>query len=163
VGGPYEAWLHRPELARRASRLGDYSRYDADVPRDLAEFAILIAGRHWDASYEFSAHAPIARADGLPEGVIKALRTGDRPVFADRRTETIYDLLTEYYATHRVSDATYRAATEELGEELLVDLVAIAGYYGLVCMTLNVFQVPLPEGVDDPFDAEGRPSPSSPR
>ena len=32
-----------------------------------------------------------------------------------------------------------------------VDLVGVLGYYGLVSMTLNTFQVPLPEGEKLPF------------
>jgi 4-carboxymuconolactone decarboxylase len=32
-----------------------------------------------------------------------------------------------------------------------VDLVGIVGYYCLVAMTLNVFEIGLPEGQPDPF------------
>jgi len=38
-----------------------------------------------------------------------------------------------------------------LGEAGLVDLVGVVGYYGLVSMTLNVFEVALPVGVEAPL------------
>ncbi|MCH2010894.1 hypothetical protein MKX19_02035 [Acinetobacter pittii] len=37
--------------------------------------------------------------------------------------------------------------TSLLGTDTLIDLVAIAGYYTLISMTINVFEVPPPAGV----------------
>ena len=37
------------------------------------------------------------------------------------------------------------------GEKGVVDLVGVCGYYMLVSMTLNVFEVPLPPGEPDPL------------
>ena len=151
IVGPYEAWLRQPDFAARALRLGDYCRFDAALPRDLAELVILMAGRYWDAPFEFAAHAPFAEEAGLPGEVIEALRLGDVPTFGDRRAQAVYDLLTEWYSRHRVRDDTYAAAMNLLGEAAIVDVVAITGFYAMVCMTLNVFRVPLPQGVADPF------------
>ena len=38
-----------------------------------------------------------------------------------------------------------------MGERGVVDLVGIIGYYALVSMTLNAFEMPLPNGVAPPF------------
>ncbi len=51
----------------------------------------------------------------------------------------------------RVSATTYRTAVEALGERGVVDLVGILGYYVLISMTINAFEVPLPDGAADPF------------
>jgi 4-carboxymuconolactone decarboxylase len=151
VVGPYDAWLRHPELARRARLVGDYCRFEAEVPRDIAELVILVAGRYWDAPYEFAAHAPLARQAGLDPQIVESLRAGERPELPDGQAEAAYDLVTELLSSHEVSDSTYARAAEALGEAMLVDVVAIAGYYAMVCMTLNVFRMPLPEGVDHPF------------
>lgn len=156
VVGPYDAWLRRPDLARRARLLGDYCRFDAQLPRGIAEMVILVAGRYWDAPFEFAAHAPLAHQAGVAREVIDAIRFGRHPVFDDPRAEAAYELVVEYFESHRVTDPTYRRAVEVLGEEMLVDVVAVAGFYALVCMTLNVFAVPLPEGVQNPFSDGGR-------
>jgi 4-carboxymuconolactone decarboxylase len=151
VVGPYDAWLRRPEFARRARAVGDYCRFEADLPRHIAELVILVAGRHWDAPYEFAAHAPLARQAGLAPGIVEAVREGRRPTFEDDGAEAAYDLVSEFLESHTVSDQTYAKAVGVLGEARVVDVVAIAGFYAMVCMTLNVFRMPLPEGVDHPF------------
>jgi 4-carboxymuconolactone decarboxylase len=63
----------------------------------------------------------------------------------------VYRLAMEMYETHRISDATYAEAQQVLGMEQLVVLVATMGYYCMVSMTLNTFQVPLPPGEPSPF------------
>lgn len=151
IVGPYDAWLRVPDFAARALSVGDYCRFETALARDLAELVILMAGRHWDSTFEFAAHAPFAEKAGLPTVVIDAIRTGEAPEFEDARARAVYDLLTEWYASHRVRDETYAAAVDLIGEAGVVEVVAITGFYAMVCMTLNVFAVPLPEGVDDPF------------
>ena len=49
--------------------------------------------------------------------------------------------------TKQVSDATFAAAKNLLGERGVVELVNVMGWYGLVSMYLNVDRYPLPEGV----------------
>jgi len=154
LAGPYEAWLRRPELADRARAVGDYVRFECGLPRDLAELAILLAARHWRAQFEFWAHARFAREAGVAEDVIEAIRTGQEPVFTDDSHCVVYELVTEYFRTNRVSDGTYERARRLLGEDHLVDLVAVVGYYALVSMTLNVFEVPMPAGVAEPLEGE---------
>jgi 4-carboxymuconolactone decarboxylase len=43
-----------------------------------------------------------------------------------------------------VSDAVYQRAVAALGEAAVVDLTGLLGYYALISMTINVFQVPAP-------------------
>ena len=54
-------------------------------------------------------------------------------------------------STKQVSDATYAAARDRFGEQGVIDLIAVSGYYVAVAMTLNVAQVPLPPGVPVPL------------
>lgn len=149
--GPFEAWLRSPELADRAQRLGEHSRFGTGLPRELTELAILLTGKHWRAQYEFWAHARLAREAGLPDDVIEAIRVGAIPDLGDEAQRVVYDLVTEHFETRRVGDATYRRAVDALGEAGLVDLIGIVGYYGLVSMTLNVFEVSVPEGEQAPL------------
>jgi 4-carboxymuconolactone decarboxylase len=149
--GPFEAWLRAPGLAGPAQKLGEYCRFGTSLPRELSEFAILLTGRHWRSQFEFWAHARLAREAGLPGDIIEAIRTGSQPAFSNEAQRAVYALVTSYFATNRVADATYREALEALGERGLVELIGIVGYYGLVSMTLNVFEVGLPPGEPDPL------------
>ena len=66
----------------------------------------------------------------------------------------IYDFASELVNTKRVSDATFERAKKELGETSVIDLVGIIGYYSLVSVTLNAFELPLPDGEKLPFDVK---------
>jgi 4-carboxymuconolactone decarboxylase len=151
--GPFEPWLRSPVLADRAQKLGEYCRFSSSLPRDLSELAILLTGKRYRAQFEFWAHVRLARQAGLPEDIIEAVRMGRRPRLRRESEQVVYDVVTEYFATNRVSDATYKRAIATLGEQGLVDLVGTVGYYSLVSITLNVFQMELPPGEKLPLAA----------
>lgn len=153
VVGPLRVWLNSPELCSRAQALGAFCRFGTLLPPRLSELAILTAGAFWKAGFEFASHAPFAREAGLGDEAIEAIRRGEEPRL-DRADElVVYRFSRELLETRAVSDATYRKAESELGPQALVELVGILGYYTLICMTINVFQVPPPEGQADPFAA----------
>ena len=149
--GPFEAWLRSPLLADRAERLGEYCRFHNSLPRDLSELAIILTGKHWKAQFEFWAHARLAREAGLSPDIIEAIRTGEQPPFTREPERIVYDFVTEYFVTNRVSDTNYQRAIAEFGEQGVVDLIGVVGYYGLVSMTLNIFETALPPGETAPL------------
>ena len=151
VMGPYPAWLHSPELAKRTRSLSEYLRFKSTPSKRLAEIAILITGRHWRAEFEFYAHAELARRAGVEEHIIQSLAAGKHPKFSNNDDEIVYDLCTEMLNTRRISDGTYQRALDAFGMQTLVDLVAIMGYYCMVSVTLNAFEAPLPPGEPSPF------------
>src|SRR5579863_5517671 len=53
---PMMAWLNSPEMARHATRLGGFLRFDTVFPAKLSEIAILVTARHWTSHYEWFAH-----------------------------------------------------------------------------------------------------------
>jgi len=146
VRGPFEVWLRSPGLADPAQRLGEFCRYHSALPPELSELAIIIVGKIWQSPYEFGAHARLAVEAGVSGAVVEAVRAGTPPPYTDERAKVIHAFIAEWFATHHVSDATYARAVDLLTERGVVDLVGIIGYYGLICITVNVFDVPLPEG-----------------
>ncbi len=149
--GPFESWLRSPGLADPAQRLGAHIRFGTALPRDLSELAIILAGHHWRSQYEFWAHARLAAEVGVSAGVIEAVRTGTPPPFESDGAGAVYQFVKELLDTGRVTDATYARAHELFGEQAVVDLVGTVGYYSLVSMTLNVFEVAMAEGETPPF------------
>lgn len=142
---PLAAWIRHPELARRAQRLGELMRYGSVLPPHLSELAILVTARHWASHYEWKVHKDAALKAGLPEAVIAAIAAGATPEFADPQAGMVYTVSTALLRRHRLDDALYRAGIEVLGERGMVDLVGVLGYYGLVSMTLNCFEIGLPD------------------
>jgi 4-carboxymuconolactone decarboxylase len=143
---PVEMWLHSPGLAAHAQALGAFIRYDTALPPAVSEMAILITGRHWDAKFEWFAHRSIAMAAGLDPAIIDAIRDRRVPEFHDAGMRAVYDYATTLHRTRQVPQALHDAMVAAWGERGVVDLVGLLGYYTLVSMTLNAFEVPLPEG-----------------
>ena len=146
TGGPFNAWLRSPVLADRLQKVGEYVRFQSSLPRRLNEFAILIAGRYWNTPFEWDYHYPLAIEAGVPARVLADLAEGRDPAGMTEGEALVYGVSTELRRDRNVSDATYAKALASFGERGVLDLVAVAGYYDLVCMTLNVAQVPVPAG-----------------
>jgi len=145
--GPFNVLLRSPEMGDAVQKLGAQVRYHSSLPPRLNEFAIIITGRFWNAQYEWYAHKRLALQAGLSQAIVDALAAGRRPSAMRPDEEVVYDFVTELLHTKQVSDATFKAARDKLGERSVVDLVSVAGYYGLVSMVLNVDRYPLPPGV----------------
>ena len=149
--GPFPALLRSPQLAERAAALGEFLRFGTSLPPRLSEMAILITARAWTAQYEWFAHAQLARKGGLSDEIIDALAQRRRPEQMQADEAALYEFCTEMHTRHEVSDATYQKAVATFGEHGVVEIIGLSGYYVLVAMTLNVAQVPLPEGTEPPL------------
>ena len=145
VRGPLAVWLHRAGLAEHAQALGQYCRYDSSLPPRLSELAILTMAAWWQASFEWWAHHPIALKAGLDAGIAEQIRLGEVPVFIQPDESVVYRFVCELLQTRRVPDALYQEAIEVLGTDGVVDLVGITGYYTLISMTINVFEIEPPD------------------
>ncbi len=146
VVGPLEAWLHSPDLADHAQKLGAYARYHSALSPHLSELAILVTGWIWKADFEWFSHVGPAREAGISDAVIEAIRTGTEPPFEDDRSRMVYMVSRELHETRRLSDDTFDKAKAVLGQQPLVDLIGILGYYTLISMTLNAFDIETPDG-----------------
>lgn len=49
VTGPYDVWIHSPELFEKVSAISNFMRFDCSLPVKLREFGILVTARYWDA------------------------------------------------------------------------------------------------------------------
>jgi 4-carboxymuconolactone decarboxylase len=149
LGGPYGMLLKSPELLKRYLAMTDYLRKRTSLPLRLKEMAILIEARLWDAQYEWWAHYPIAKREGLSEEIIEAIRAGQRPSAMQPDEEAVYDLVTQLLRDRKVPDDVFARAVQLLGEQQVVDLVATAGFYVMVSLVIAAGRVAVPEG-DDP-------------
>jgi 4-carboxymuconolactone decarboxylase len=137
--------MHAPEFGQLAQALGAHARYKTALPPRLSEFAILCTARLWRAQYEWYAHAPMAAKAGVKAETIEELRHDRVPDSAADDERAIYDFVQELYQTRRVGERTYGRVRAFLDEPAMVEFVGILGYYALISMTLNVFQMLPPE------------------
>jgi len=148
--GPLLAALHNPDLADRWSALGELLRYRTSLPPRHSELAILVTARACRAPFEWYAHRIEAEKAGLEAPIIEAILADSEPALhgTDR---VVYRFAAELNRHRSVSDASYAAARQALGDVGVVELAALVGYYTMVAMTLNAHQIPLPEGVAPAF------------
>lgn len=144
ISGPFKAWLRSPVLADRLQKVGEYVRFESSLPKRLNEFAILISGRFWNSPFEWAFHYPLALKAGVSAAVLADLSEGKEPSGMNADEALVYGFSTELRRDKTVSDATYAKALARFGERGVVDLITVNGYYDIVCMTLNVAEVPVP-------------------
>jgi len=144
--GPWHVFIRAPELLTAAQRMGEYLRYRCSISGRLSEFTILLVARFWSQDYEWGAHRKHALAAGVAPETIEAIREARRPANLSADEAAIHDFVTELLNTRRVSDATYAAALERLGERGVIDLCGIIGYYQTLALTMNVARTPAPAG-----------------
>jgi len=144
VFGPFIALMRSPELLDRLQRVGEYLRFQSVVPPKLGEFATLLVARHSTNQFEWAAHHPLAIKAGVSHETVDALEARRRPPAMAQDEAVVYDFISPLLATHRVDDASYARALALLGEQGVVDLVALVGYFGLVNALMNVAGTPPP-------------------
>lgn len=147
IGGPFVPLSRSPEVLRMATHIGKYLRTQSPVPTKLSELATLITARRWSQNFEWYAHEGIAKHAGLGESTIKAIAEGRHPPEMADDEAAVHAFCTETHRNGTVCDDTYARAKGLLGEQGVIDLVAICGYYTLLAFAMNVARTPLPDGV----------------
>ena len=151
VRGPFVPLLRSPEVMLRAKARGDYLRFKSTLGPCLNEMVILITAREWTQQYEWNAHHPIALKAGLRPEIAAAIAEGYRPAAMAEDEEIAYDVATEILRLKRVSDPTYRRAVAKFGEQGVIDLLGVVGYYNFLAIVMNATRTGLPEGAGEPL------------
>jgi len=145
VRGPFVPMMRSPGLTGPTQVLGAYIRWGVKVPFRLAEFAGLMAARDWSCQYEWAVHVPHALRGGLSRDTIAALSECRRPHNMKKDEAIVYDFVNELLKNRSVSDTTYARAVNQFGEESVVDLVGVVGYYAMIAMLMNVARTAPPK------------------
>lgn len=98
---------------------------------------------------------PLAAAAGLPPQLIEKLASDAEPGIMEPDLSAVYAFCNELHRDRAVSDASYAGALELLGENGVVDLCAICGYYTMLAMVMNVARTPVPGDPELPFSLPG--------
>lgn len=144
IGGPFDPWIRSPEFAQRAMGLGNFIWERTTLPRRLIELAILVTGRHWRSNVEWVAHARYAAEFGVSQETIDEIFKQRRPTHAPDDETLVYDVSRALHETHDLPPDLYQQAVARFGEQGLMELIATLGFYTMVSMTLNSFDVQAP-------------------
>jgi 4-carboxymuconolactone decarboxylase len=152
LAGPFNAFVHSPGLGRRLASLGKTLRFETSIERRLTEVAIITVGARWKAEFEWWAHARMAREHGVADAVVDAIGRGEDPEFEAADERAVYVAARQLAETGRLSQDAYDAVQQLLGDNGVVELVSLCGYYTLISFLLNAFAVPLPPGEEPSWD-----------
>ena len=144
--GPFNAFVHAPDIGRRLSSLGAALRFGTSLERRLTEVAIITVASRWKAEFEWWAHARMATEHGVPEAVVEAIGCGEDPPFVNDDERAVYTVARELTRDGQVGQESYDRAYELFGDAGMVELVSLCGYYTLISYLLNAFTVPIPPG-----------------
>jgi 4-carboxymuconolactone decarboxylase len=148
--GAFNVAIRSPEIADAMWAFGDRIRFHLSVPDKLKEMAILITGRYWMAQFEWQAHRRAGVQAGLSEETVRAIAEGRRLSALPPDEQAVYNFCTELYKTKQVSDTTFQAIKDKLGERGIVEIIGAAGYYQVVSMFMNVDRYPLANASQKP-------------
>ncbi len=138
--GPYSMIMYAPELAGRLAEAGAYIRFESKVDERVRNLAALTTAREFDCQYVWGAQSGAARRRGIPDSTIDAVRAKhSRGIPAE--DAQIVEFTQHLIREHRVDDATVDALRKRFGDLQLTELTSTIGYYSMVAMTLNTFEL----------------------
>jgi len=149
--GPWVPLLRSPDMLLAAKGMSDYLRFRSKIEERIKEMMILIAAREWTQQYVWNSHYPAALKAGLKRDVVDAIADSRRPATMAEDEEISYDLPTEILRLKRVSDPTYQRAVSKFGEQGVIDLVSLVGYYNLLAIVMNTTRTPLRADTPEPL------------
>ena len=149
VARNYAALLNNPKAASSMAHLGGYARYETPLDPRIKALAVLTAAREAQGQYVWTVNQTAAREAGLSEEIIAAILEYRAPAGFDSRDATVVQFVLELLRQHRISDTTFEAMREIVGNSGVVDVLVVSGYYHTLAHCLQALEVELPEGTAD--------------
>ncbi len=143
--GPWNPWLHSPKFGGAVWELTKALAMGAKLPPKVREIAILVTGAHFDSAYEIYAHIAVAEKQGMSETRLATLISGSRPSDLTAEEGVAYDVTYALVNGGVLPEPVYRLSVETFGQSGTNELIFLIGLYCMVSMTLNGFNVPVPE------------------
>ena len=142
--GPYWAYIRHPSLMRLAQDVGNWFRGSGLSGRER-QLAVLTVVRFWDAEYPWAVQVRASLAAGVTQNEVDAINERRDPSLSDPREKMSLEVVTQLLNNHALTNETYAAAEELFGEEDLVSLIGVAGYFGMVATTANAIDATPPD------------------
>jgi 4-carboxymuconolactone decarboxylase len=137
--GVFTVLLYDPELAIRASELGDYVRYRSRLDGKVAELAVLVVARELEQPSIWSAHVNYAREAGVREEAIQTIKHRRDLSGLTAEEELVIGATQQLLRSKRIEDARFEQLLDRYGLEIVVDLTGTIGYFAMMACIQNAF------------------------
>jgi 4-carboxymuconolactone decarboxylase len=143
VPGPHKIWLANAALSRTIVPIGAYYQKQSTLIKAEIEIVTVLTTARWHSAYGTYEHEKIAEKRGqIPVKTTECLITGLPAEFSDSRQQIVYELASALVEPRILPVGFYKQAKEALGDAGLVDVAVLIGWFTMVCMTLNAYDVP---------------------
>ncbi|HEY6851943.1 MAG TPA: hypothetical protein VI320_37755 [Terracidiphilus sp.] len=143
VPGPHKIWLANAALSRTIVPVGAYYQKQSTLTKAEIEIVTVLTTARWRSAYGTYEHEKIAENLGqIPAKTTECLIAGLPAEFSDPRQQVVYELASALVAPCILPVGLYKRAKEALGDAGLVDVAVLIGWFTMVCMTLNAYDVP---------------------
>lgn len=143
--GPWNPWLRFPAFGGPVWELTKAMSSSPTLPRPIREVAILVTGAKFRSAYEIYAHVLVAELRGLSDEKIATIVAGQRPNDLTRQEAIAYDVASALVSGGVLPKLTYDQCVAEFGDYATAEFIYLVGLYCMVSVTLNGFDVPVPE------------------
>jgi alkylhydroperoxidase family enzyme len=143
--GPWNPWIREPRFGKPVWDLVKAVASNPLLPAAVREVAILVTGAHFRSGYELYAHVLVAERRGLSDEKLATIVAGQRPVDLTKDEAVAYDFASALVNGGVLPELTYKAAVAQFGAHGAAELSYLIGIYCMVSVTLNTFDVPVPE------------------
>ena len=133
--------LHSPPFADGWNSLLGAIRGRSTLPGDVRELAILRVAELNGAEYEWSAHEPVAKDEGMTTEQIAALREGGDPAALDARQRAALAYTDAMTRAVAVGSELFEALGEHFDDQQVVELTVTIGAYNMVSRFLVALEV----------------------
>jgi alkylhydroperoxidase family enzyme len=140
AGTALSTLVRHPDLTKAYLGFNVYLLFRSTLPARLREVAVLRVAHRRECGYEWQHHLEMAKAEGLTDADVEAIRNGGANDELDRLLVTATDELED---TSNLTDETWAALGEHLSERQRMDFVFTVGAYGMLAMAFNTFGVQL--------------------
>jgi alkylhydroperoxidase family enzyme len=143
--GPWAPWLHEPKFGKLVWDLTLALSVSPSLPRNAREVAILVTGTTFHSGYELYAHVFVAETRGLSDDKLSTIMAGHRPSDLTLEEAIAYDVASSLMHHGTLPEINYRQAVKQFGVHGAAELIYLVGLYSMISVTLNGFNVPVPD------------------
>jgi 4-carboxymuconolactone decarboxylase len=140
--GPNHVTIYSP----RERDLGIPTGEKSPVGPRYFQLAVLITAREIDQQYEWSAHEPAGRRQGLEQVVIDVVKYNRNVAALSDKDATLITFGRALFREHRVSSELWEKMVSHFGRQRTVQIMMIMGEYFRVGFMLNAIDQHLPPG-----------------
>jgi 4-carboxymuconolactone decarboxylase len=144
--GPSGIGLYSPKASEHARALNRYLRFEAGLAPRVREIAILTTAREMDSQFEWAAHEPEARKEGVEGRVIDVIKHRMPTAGLEETDATVIELGRQIFRDRKVTSDTFAKAKALFGANKLVELVMLMGNYAGTAALLTAVDMQLHPG-----------------